>query len=107
MDRNLSVAEEIVKNMIPEGIENEKSCYITQNEISALTGLKTRQVRYIVQTLREKGVAICSNDNGYHIATDSKDLAYTLQRLRCQSITLKKTIDSLQKTYDKMMLEEQ
>lgn len=105
MKQNFTSTEEMILELLPECTANCHS-YVTQNELSAITGFKTRQIRYIIQTLREKGVAICSGDDGYYIALDSMDLACTIQRLSCQMITLKKTLNSLKNTYDKMMLKE-
>lgn len=71
---NLTEIQETVLSVI------KGANFILARDISALTGLSDRQIRYIVHDLRLQGYPICSGNYGYKF--DKTCIADTIKRLK-------------------------
>ena len=92
--KDLNFMQECVLRFIP----NEPTG-VHSKDIARNTGENERDIRYIIQTLRDNGVPICATPkDGYWIARTSLDLNETINTLRnhitnCQD-TLKSLLDA-------------
>ena len=86
---NEQYLKEIVFSMIPN-----EPCGMSSANIARNTGIKSRDVRYIIQLLRDNGNPICATpENGYWIARYSGDLDETLNKMKSH-------IENCQSTYE-------
>ena len=86
---NEQYLKEIVLSMIPN-----EPCGMSSANIARNTGIKSRDVRYIIQLLRDNGNPICATpENGYWIARYSGDLDETLNKMKSH-------IENCQATYE-------
>lgn len=86
---NEQYLKEIVLSMIPN-----EPCGMSSANIARNTGIKSRDVRYIIQLLRDNGKPICATpENGYWLARYSEDFDETLNKMKSH-------IDNCQATYE-------
>lgn len=98
----LTVEQEQVYNLLPTS-----PCQLHYNDIASLTGIKQRNVRIIIQELRNMGVPIaCIPKDGYWIVENPQDLMPTINMLKNTRDTLNDTINALILAYDKLLEEE-
>lgn len=98
----LTVEQEQVYNLLPTS-----PCQLHYNDIASLTGIRQRNVRIIIQELRNMGVPIaCIPKDGYWIVENSQDLMPTINMLKNTRDTLNDTINALILAYDKLLEEE-
>ena len=72
-----------------------------------MTGIRQRNVRIIIQELRNMGVPIaCIPKDGYWIVENPQDLMPTINMLKNTRDTLNDTINVLILAYDKLLEEE-
>ena len=84
--------EQYLKDIVLSMIPNEP-CGMSSANIAKNTGIKSRDVRYIIQLLRDNGKPICATpENGYWIARYSGDLYETLNKMKSH-------IENCQATY--------
>lgn len=63
---------------------NTESTAIKNRELRLLFNLTSRQVRGVVNQLRQEGKPVCSSSSGYWYSTDPEDINKTLHRLEAQ-----------------------
>lgn len=98
----LTVEQEQVYNLLPTS-----PCQLHYNDIASLTGIRQRNVRIIIQELRNMGVPIaCIPKDGYWIVENPQDLMPTIDMLKNTRDTLNDTINALILAYDKLLEEE-
>lgn len=98
----LTVEQEQVYNLLPTS-----PCQLHYNDIASLTGIRQRNVRIIIQELRNMGVPIaCIPKDGYWIVENPQDLMPTINMLKNTKDTLNNTINALILAYDKLLEEE-
>lgn len=98
----LTVEQEQVYNLLPTS-----PCQLHYNDIASLTGIRQRNVRIIIQELRNMGVPIaCIPKDGYWIVENPQDLMPTINMLKNTRDTLNDTINVLILAYDKLLEEE-
>lgn len=98
----LTVEQEQVYNLLPTS-----PCQLHYNDIASLTGTRQRNVRIIIQELRNMGVPIaCIPKDGYWIVENPQDLMPTINMLKNTRDTLNDTINALILAYDKLLEEE-
>lgn len=98
----LTVEQEQVYNLLPI-----RPCQLHYNDIASLTGIRQRNVRIIIQELRNMGVPIaCIPKDGYWIVENPQDLMPTINMLKNTKDTLNNTINALILAYDKLLEEE-
>ena len=66
-------------------------------EICTLFNVTSKQVRNIVNDLRQNGEPICSSNYGYWYSKDPEDLEATIARLSAQVVNMEKAIEGLRK----------
>ena len=76
---------------------NTESNAIKNRDLRLLFNLKDRQVRLIVNQLRQDGKPICSSSTGYWYSTDPADINKTLHRIEAQAENMLISIKGLQK----------
>lgn len=80
---------------------------VNSKDIARQTGVNSRNVRFIIQMLRDDGEPICGTpQKGYWIAQYSDELNESINKLKSQITTMHDTLDSLCKTRDFMRLRE-
>ena len=88
---NKSKYKKIVLSMIPN-----EPCNINSTDIAKNTCIPSRNVRLIIQALRDDGHPICSTpENGYWIARSSYDLNETMKKLQNHINSCQMTLDAL------------
>lgn len=98
----LTVEQEQVYNLLPTS-----PCQLHYNDIASLTGIRQRNVRIIIQELRNMGVPIaCIPKDGYWMVENPQDLMPTINMLKNTRDTLNDTINALILAYDKLLEEE-
>lgn len=98
----LTVEQEQVYNLLPTS-----PCQLHYNDIASLTGIRQRNVRIIIQELRNMGVPIaCIPKDGYWIVENPQDLMPTINMLKNTRDTLNDTINALILAQDKLLEEE-
>lgn len=89
--KDLNFMQERVMRFIPNEPSNIHSRDIARN-----TGESERDIRYIIQTLRDNGVPICATPkDGYWIARTSWDLNETIKNMESHIQNCKDTLQSL------------
>lgn len=94
--RRLSKAEKMLLSALPHG------CYCSAGALSSITGLKQREIRTLVNSLRKKGVPVVSEQQGYALAATPQELSGTIQRLVLAASDTLKVVNSLRKTQKEM-----
>ncbi len=80
---------------------------VNSKDIARQTGINSRDVRFIIQMLRDDGEPICGTPKGgYWIAQYSDELNESINKLKSQITTMHDTLDSLCKIRDFMRLQE-
>lgn len=98
----LTVEQEQVYNLLPTS-----PCQLHYNDIASLAGIRQRNVRIIIQELRNMGVPIaCIPKDGYWIVENPQDLMPTINMLKNTRDTLNDTINALILAHDKLLEEE-
>lgn len=98
----LTVEQEQVYNLLPTS-----PCQLHYNDIASLTGIRQRNVRIIIQELRNMRVPIaCIPKDGYWIVENPQDLMPTINMLKNTRDTLNDTINALILAHDKLLEEE-
>nr|DAG65410.1 MAG TPA: winged helix-turn-helix protein [Caudoviricetes sp.] len=81
----------------------DRPCNISSRKIAQNTGIKDRDVRYIVQKLRDDGYPICATpDKGYWVAQASWELNETINKLKSHIDNCSATYHSLLESREKM-----
>ena len=75
MNKEKEVFEDLTNNHI--GKTNAVHSKVLEKHFS----LSSRTIRRYIGSLRKSGVPICSDDSGYWIAADSKEVNKTIKRL--------------------------
>lgn len=57
------------------------------------------EIRAIVNLLRNNGVPICSDSNGYYYATNSREIEITMNHLKSRAKEIQKACDGLSDVY--------
>ena len=87
-----SYFKELILNFIPKEPANMNS-----KQLAEYIGLNARDVRLLVQKLRDDGYPICSTPkNGYWIARSSYDLNETMKKLQNHIDSCQMTLDALE-----------
>lgn len=89
--KDLNYMQKLVLNLIP--LEPSQ---IHSKDIARYLNEQPRDIRYIIQTLRDKGIPICATPkDGYWIARTSWDLNGTISKLRNHILNCQDTLQSL------------
>lgn len=84
-----------MKNVVLSQIPCEP-CGIHSKDIARNIGEKERDIRFIIQKLRDDGVAICATpQDGYWVARTSWDLNETINTMRNHILNCQDTLDAL------------
>ena len=75
------------------GKEKAVSSAYLQNKLS----ISSRTIRKIVNQLRNDGVPICSDENGYYYATDQEELLYSIYQMTSRIKAIAKAKNGLVK----------
>ena len=87
--------EKYLKELVLGCIPDEPT-RLSSTKIADYLGLHARDVRLLVQKLRDDGHPICSTpENGYWIARSSYDLNETMKKLQNHIDSCKMTLDAL------------
>lgn len=81
--------EERVLELIPIGKDNA----VTQTTLADITGLDTRSIRFIVNSLRHEA-PVCSGNEGYWIG-NKEDVIKSIKRMQSQIKTLTDSCNAL------------
>lgn len=82
---------DLVLTVIPH-----EPCKVSSKDLAYNTGLPSRDIRYIIQKLRDNGHPICATpENGYWIARHSSDLNDTINKLQSHIQNTQDTLDAL------------
>ena len=83
--------KELILNCIPK-----EPNHMNSKQLAEYIGLNARDVRLLVQKLRDDGHPICSTpENGYWIARSSYDLNETIKKLQNHIDSCQMTLDAL------------
>ena len=83
--------KELILNIIPT-----EPAHMNSKQLAEYIGLNARDVRLLVQKLRDDGHPICSTpENGYWIARSSYDLNETMKKLQNHIDSCQMTLDAL------------
>lgn len=85
-----------VLEYLKDNHSNESNA-IKGRELCVLFNVTSKQVRNIVNDLRQSGEPICSSNYGYWYSTDPEDLDSTIARLNAQVVNMQRAIDGLYK----------
>lgn len=81
----------------------DRPCNISSRKIAQNTGIKDRDVRYIIQKLRDDGYPVCATpDKGYWMAQASWELNETINKLKSHIDNCSATYHSLLESRGKM-----
>ena len=72
---------------------------INSRELRCLFNLSDRELRIVVNRLRQEGNAICSSSSGYWYSEDPSDIMITLSRLEGQVKHMNLVIQGLKKIF--------
>ena len=94
----ISEFEKLVLQAIPKGKQNAKY----QKEISTNLGIRTRDFREVIHSLRLAGIPVCSSPYcGYWIPETMDEFRELLGVLEAYLISHQETIDRLTESYNK------
>lgn len=89
--KNLDNMQEVVLGLIPP-----QPSQVHSKDIASYLNEQPRDVRYIIQTLRDNGFPICATPkDGYWIARTSFDLNETIRKMRSHIENCEYTLDAL------------
>lgn len=89
--KDLNFMQECVLRFIPT-----EPTGVHSKDIARYTGENERDIRYIIQTLRDNGIPICATPkDGYWIARTSNDLNETIKKMESHIQNCKDTLQSL------------
>jgi hypothetical protein len=74
-----------------------ESTAVKNRDLRLLFNLSDRQVRIVVNQLRQMGEPVCSSTYGYWYSTDPADITKTLHRLEAQMENMDISIAGLRK----------
>lgn len=92
--KNLNNEEIIIYNILKEGYENR----ISKSYVRAMTGIKERQFKSIIKSLRFKNIPVCSQTTrggGYWIEWDKKNFGKFVFEQKIQVEGYEKSLDNL------------
>lgn len=90
--------KEIVLSMLPDAPSG-----LNSRDISLNTGLASRDVRYVIQKLRDDGHPICATpEKGYWIAQYSWEMKETIDKLHSHMMNCMATVEVLEIARDKL-----
>lgn len=94
--------QELVYSHIPTRPEN-----INSKDIAMYVGINSRDVRYIIQTLRDDGHPICGTpEKGYWVAQSSIELKDTLKQMESHIVQCQETYEQILAAYKRLKEEE-
>ena len=98
--------EKYLKELVLSSIPNEPF-NIGSKQIASYTGLNSRDVRFLIQKLRDDGEPICATpEKGYWIARTSEDMKETLAKMESHINNCKDTYNALVNTQNKLKQQE-
>ena len=100
---DLEYAKAVVFNAISNA-KDTKTGAITQSELSAKTGYSKREIRRVINALREE-YPICSGDFGYKLTLKKADVLRTIYRLRSEHDAIEQTIENLNSFIERGIVE--
>lgn len=101
-DKNIAYMKDCVLHSLPH-----EPIGIHQKDISSNTGFSTRDVRHIIQRLRDDGYAICGTPNdGYWITQTSFELNDTIAKMRSHIEQSKDTLNALIEAQKRLEIKE-
>ena len=86
--------ELIIYNVLKEGYDNR----VSKGFIEGITGIKERQFKSIVKSLRQHGIPVCSqvqNGGGYWIEWNKKEFGKFVYQMKIELEGYSKSIDKL------------
>lgn len=87
--------EKYLMELVLDGLP-QYPCQFRLKDLYAYTGVKERDIRFIIQKLRQKGYPICSTpEDGYWMAQHSTDLNDTIAKMESHWVNMTLTINSL------------
>ena len=90
--------QELVYSHIPTRPEN-----INSKDIAMYVGINSRDVRYIIQTLRDDGHPICGTPKkGYWVAQSSIELKDTIKQMESHIIQCRETYGQILAAYKRL-----
>lgn len=96
--KDISFYKDLVLNHIP----NEPS-KTSSKDIAYNCNLKPRDVRFLIQSLRDEGYPICATpESGYWMAGTSFDMTDTLTKLKSHIESCQTTYDALYISYNRL-----
>ena len=94
--KKISEFEKLILQAIPTGKDNA----LYQKDISTNLGIKTRDFRYAIHSLRLAGIPVCSSPySGYWMPETMEEFRELLGVLEAYLISHQETIDSLTEVY--------
>lgn len=94
---------DLVLSIIPNEPNNTSS-----KDIANILGMNSREVRIVIQRLRDDGYAICATpENGYWLARNSFDMNETLLKMKSHIVNCINTYNSLIECRNKLKMEEE
>ena len=94
--------EELILSCIPKQPSNT-----TSSVLASYTGLKSRDVRFIIQCLRDNGNPICATPSkGYWIAQTSFEMNEPIGMLRSHIENCQTTLDRLLEQQERLKVKE-
>ena len=97
---DIEYAKQVVLKLIPNHPEN-----VYNHIIQSFTGYSERDIRHIVQWLREDGYPICASPNkGYWVAQTPEEISSIIQTLKSDLAGLRHTITLLESSKIDMLL---
>lgn len=94
--------KEIILSLIPNEPYN-----VGSKQLASYTGLKSRDVRLLIQKLRDDGNPICATpQDGYWIARTSEDMKETLVKMKSHIANCKDTYNALIKCQNQLKQQE-
>lgn len=102
----LSYTQELVLNLLPKRKPMLKEDAMTRKKIGKITGLKTREISFIIEELRSY-FPICSDRGlpGYWLGT-KEELEKTINQTKSHIAGLQNTVDKLEIVKEQMENEE-
>lgn len=69
---------------------------ITSKIMESLFNMKGKELRNLVNVLRQEGVPICSDGNGYYYAKDEQEIRTTIKHMKNRIAGISAAINGLQ-----------
>ena len=97
-----SYFKELLLNLIPT-----EPTHVNSKQLAEYAGLKSRDVRLLIQKLRDDGYPICATpENGYWMARTSWDMNDTMSKLKAHIKNSIDTYNSLVKSQNELKRKE-